>query len=499
MLAWSVDRDGDEVYELRFRDLATGRTSTRSSRAATTAAPGARTRRTSSTPSTTTLPAAPGLAARGSGRRSPTTCWCSRRPDEQFELGRAADPQRRPGRHLGREPRHQRGLDRRRRRPDRSAPRSVGGRRRGVEYHAEHVVRPTARTLLLVVTNDGATEFRLARCPVPRDGDQDAVGLVGRCGPRTRPSGSSASRRSPATWCSPRAPAGTTGCGSCRSTTSPATGIVVDPVLRAGLGRASAQQRGVRRRPDHRRATSPTCSRRSGPTSTLATGERTERHRKEAPGHDPASYVGESADVPGARRDAGAGDACCGTATRRSTAPRRRCSTAYGAYESVDRPGVGPGAPVACSTAASSTCTPHVRGGGEGGRRWWLDGRLEHKQHTFTTTSPWPTGWRDGPGRRRPDRHPRPERRRAARRARSSPSGRTGGGPSSPRCRSSTWSPRCSTRRIPLTITEWDEWGDPRRGRGLRVDAGLLAVRQPAAGGQPAGPARHRRRCTTRG
>src|SRR4029079_4049148 len=26
----------------------------------------------------------------------------------------------------------------------------------------------------------------------------------------------------------------------------------------------------------------------------------------------------------------------------------------------------------------------HVRGGGEGGRRWWLDGRLEHKQHTFT-------------------------------------------------------------------------------------------------------------------
>ena len=25
LLAWSVDRDGDEVYELRFRDLGTGR------------------------------------------------------------------------------------------------------------------------------------------------------------------------------------------------------------------------------------------------------------------------------------------------------------------------------------------------------------------------------------------------------------------------------------------------------------------------------------------
>jgi oligopeptidase B len=25
----------------------------------------------------------------------------------------------------------------------------------------------------------------------------------------------------------------------------------------------------------------------------------------------------------------------------------------------------------------------HIRGGGEGGRRWWLQGRLEHKHHTF--------------------------------------------------------------------------------------------------------------------
>ena len=25
-----------------------------------------------------------------------------------------------------------------------------------------------------------------------------------------------------------------------------------------------------------------------------------------------------------------------------------------------------------------------IRGGGEGGRRWWLDGQLEHKQNTFS-------------------------------------------------------------------------------------------------------------------
>ena len=54
-----------------------------------------------------------------------------------------------------------------------SSPRSVGGRRPGIEYHAEHAVLPDRTDTLLLVTNDDATEFRLARCPVPRDSDQD--------------------------------------------------------------------------------------------------------------------------------------------------------------------------------------------------------------------------------------------------------------------------------------------------------------------------------------
>ena len=53
-------------------------------------------------------------------------------------------------------------------------PRSVGGRRNGVEYHAEHAVLPDGTDTLLVVTNDEAEEFRLVRCPVPREADQDA-------------------------------------------------------------------------------------------------------------------------------------------------------------------------------------------------------------------------------------------------------------------------------------------------------------------------------------
>ncbi len=54
-----------------------------------------------------------------------------------------------------------------------SAPRSVGGRRHGVAYRVEHAPSP-AGDRMLVVTNDGAVEFRLMTAPVPRERDQDA-------------------------------------------------------------------------------------------------------------------------------------------------------------------------------------------------------------------------------------------------------------------------------------------------------------------------------------
>ena len=53
-----------------------------------------------------------------------------------------------------------------------AAPRSVGGRRQGVRYEVEHAPGP-AGDRLLVVTDDGAVEFRLMSAPVPRDADQD--------------------------------------------------------------------------------------------------------------------------------------------------------------------------------------------------------------------------------------------------------------------------------------------------------------------------------------
>jgi oligopeptidase B len=104
----------------------------------------------------------------------------------------------------------------------------------------------------------------------------------------------------------------------------------------------------------------------------------------------------------------------------------------------------------------------HVRGGGEGGRRWWLDGRLDRKRNTFTdfiaaADMLADRGWA-APGR-------------------IVSRGLSAGGllqgavfSLAPRrwravvaevpfvdCVTTMLDPT-----IPLTINEWDEWGDPR-------------------------------------
>ena len=130
----------------------------------------------------------------------------------------------------------------------------------------------------------------------------------------------------------------------------------------------------------------------------------------------------------------------------------------------------------------------HPRGGGELGRRWYLDGKLLHKRNTFTDT----IAVRRAPRRRRgwaapgAARHPR----RLAPAVCSS-------------ARASTMRPdlfaavvaevpfvdvvtTMSDPTLPLTVTEWEEWGDPRASRSPSYMRRLLAVRQ------------HRRRPTTR-
>ena len=173
LMAYSLDFDGDEVYELRFRDLATG--ADLEDVVPRTAPGGAWSadsayyfylvhdetwrqhqvwRHRIGTPATSdelVLEDPDGqfeLELHTSRSGDLVVMWSANRDTSEVWVLDAADPT--------------------------SVPRSAGGRRRGVEYYAEHVRHADGSDELLLVTNDDATEYRLARCPVPRSGDQDS-------------------------------------------------------------------------------------------------------------------------------------------------------------------------------------------------------------------------------------------------------------------------------------------------------------------------------------
>ena len=263
-------------------------------------------------------------------------------------------------------------------------------------------------------------------------------------------------------------------------------------------GRPGAQH-GVRRRRRRRSSTEPTPSRPSGPTSTSRPARPRTCSGSEAPGHDPSalrhraavrSPAPDGTPVAGDRRPAPRHPArrhrarACSTAT----APTRRWTSRSGTRRCR-----------ACSTAASSGCTrtsaAAARAAGAGG---WTGGSSTSSTRS-TTTSPSPTGSRDGLVDGDPDRDPRAAAPAGCSRARCSASARTGGG----RCVAEVPFVDVVTTMfdasIPLTINEWDEWGDPRRKADFDWHARLLAVRQPAAGRRPARPAGHRRRARPAG
>jgi len=192
----------------------------------------------------------------------------------------------------------------------------------------------------------------------------------------------------------------------------------------------------------------------------LATGRWEPRKRRDVPGYDPAGYATERISAPAAD----------GTLIPVTVAYRRglqRDGSApcllygYGAYE-------------ACSWPEFSVTTPglldrgfvysvaHVRGGGEGGRRWWTEGHLDRKRTTFTDFIA-AADMLAGEGWAAPDRI-------VSR-------GLSAGG----LLQGAVFSLAPGRWRavvaevpfvdvvtsmldptIPLTVTEWDEWGDPR-------------------------------------
>jgi oligopeptidase B len=192
----------------------------------------------------------------------------------------------------------------------------------------------------------------------------------------------------------------------------------------------------------------------------LATGRWRERKRQRVPGYDPARYTTQ-------RVTAAASDGTPVPVTIAYRAGLRRDGSApcllygYGAYESCDWPTFSVATPSLLDRGFVYAIA-HVRGGGEGGRNWWLDGRLNRKRNTFTdfiavADMLAAQGWA-APGR-------------------IVSRGLSAGGllqgavfSMAPRrwravvaevpfvdCVTTMLDPA-----IPLTVNEWDEWGDPR-------------------------------------
>ncbi|MEZ5092495.1 prolyl oligopeptidase family serine peptidase [Nocardioides sp.] len=336
-------------------------------------------------------------------------------------------------------------------------PWSVGGRRAGVKYHAEHRRGYGGPGDLLVVTDDDAVELRLMTAPVPDGADQDhtswrearpedpadrlervdafdrGVVLSLRSGgdhvlrmlPHDDLAGPGHDVRS-------RFPGGEAYLFTTPLYDAPAVGVVDEAYTEPAVWSEVS----------------------------WATGETVDVHRQEAPGHDPSAYVTERRSFPSAD-----GTLVPATIVRHHDTPLDGTAAAlvygYGSYEAVFEPEWDPALPSFLDRGAVF-CFAHLRGGGEMGRAWYLDGKLAHKQHTFDDQIAVADGLaRDGLVD--PDRI-------ASR-------GLSAGG----LLQGAVFSQRPDRWRAvvaevpfvdvvttmfdettPLTITEWEEWGDPR-------------------------------------
>jgi len=333
----------------------------------------------------------------------------------------------------------------------RTPPAVLEPRTPGTEYRADHADGPDGGEFYLV-TNDGAEEFRLVRAPAR---------APGRAG-----------------WSEVIAGSPDTRLVSCHAF---GPYLVVEqrhaaaPQLRV-LHRASGEQRlieaggpqyslalGIN---EDYAATAVTVRTESliDPPSwhdvELSTGVWRLLKQKEVPGYDPAGYVTQRV----------AATAADGTvipvtmAYRRGQRPDGAAAClldGYGAYEDCYWPEFSVATPSLLDRGAVYAVA-HIRGGGEGGRRWWLQGRLDHKRNTFTDFIA-AADMLAADGWAAPDRI-------ASR-------GRSAGGLLQGAV--FTMAPQrwravvaevpfvdcvatMSDPTIPLTINEWDEWGDPR-------------------------------------
>ncbi|BCJ73105.1 oligopeptidase B [Catellatospora sp. IY07-71] len=329
--------------------------------------------------------------------------------------------------------------------PD-TAPAVVAPRRKGVDYRIDH-----ADGRLVIVTDDGAPEFRVMSAPVDSPGREHWTELfASRPGERI------------------------VACHALRGHWLVELRRDGFPLLRAvdratgaeveiGAGIPAGQVRlATPFEYDDRTVTIAVESLIEPPawyTADLGTGAREQRKRREVPGYDASAYRT-------ARRHATAPDGTAVPVTLAWHADTPLDGTApallygYGAYESVLDPEFDPVLPSLLDRGVVYALT-HPRGGGENGRGWWQDGRLAAKANTFTdhlAVADWlAEGVADG--------------------TRLGTRGLSAGGllqGAVYTMRPQRWAAVVAEvpfvdvvttmldPDIPLTVNEWDEWGDPR-------------------------------------
>ena len=372
LLAYSVDFDGDEVYQLRVRDLATGTDlAERMERTYYGLAWSADSRSL--------------LYVVTDAQYRPCEVWrhrlgtgpdrdvlVFREEDERFELTvrvtrsgafvlietasrDTTETLVLPARDTGR------------------APAVLAERETGAEYRADHADGPVGGEFFLV-TNAGAEEFRLVRAPAATPGRAYWTDVIA-ASPGTRLVGCDVfgrylvleQRRGAAT--------------QLRIVDRRSGG---QRLVEAGGPEVSLA---LAVNEDYRAAavtvrTESLIDPPSWHDVDLASGRWRLRKRQEVPGYDPARYATERIAAPAAD----------GTlipvtiAYRKGPRPDGGAPCllqGYGAYESCEWPAFSAATPSLLDRGFCSAVA-HVRGGGEGGRGWWLDGRLDRKRTTFT-------------------------------------------------------------------------------------------------------------------
>jgi oligopeptidase B len=256
----------------------------------------------------------------------------------------------------------------------RTPPRVVQPRVPGLLYTVAHAPRPDG-DVLLVVTNDAAPEFRLMRTPVADPGRSSWTELIGEDPDERLERADVFAGHVVLTL---------------RRDATPLLRVVrrdgsagaldLHPGVDAGTIRLGTNE--------EYDATAVTIAVESYTEPTawysvdLDTGERTLLKRLDVPGYDRTAYRSERYPV-----QAPDGEVVPVTVVRRSDTPLDGTAPClqygYGAYEYCFEPEFDP-ALTALLDRGVVFAHAHVRGGGEGGRRWWLNGSLRHKQNTFS-------------------------------------------------------------------------------------------------------------------